>query len=50
MELPAGDPALLPAMRQAGGEVGRQFVDVFVSHHNEDKDALPTINVVFRAR
>lgn len=30
MELPAGDPALLPAMRQAGGEIGRQFVDVFV--------------------
>jgi hypothetical protein len=30
MELPAGDPALLPAMRRAGGELGRQFVDVFV--------------------
>jgi hypothetical protein len=30
MELPAGDPALLPAMRRAGGEIGRQFVDVFV--------------------
>ena len=27
-----------------------QFVDVFVSHHNENRDALPTINVVFRAR
>jgi hypothetical protein len=29
-ELPSADPSLLPAMRQQGGEVGRQFVDVFV--------------------
>jgi hypothetical protein len=29
-ELPSADPSLLPAMREAGGELGRQFVDVFV--------------------
>ncbi|WP_272472841.1 hypothetical protein [Baekduia alba] len=29
-ELPSADPSLLPAMRERGGEVGRQFVDVFV--------------------
>jgi hypothetical protein len=29
-ELPSADPSLLPAMREQGGEVGRQFVDVFV--------------------
>jgi hypothetical protein len=29
-ELPAADPSLLPAMREQSGEVGRQFVDVFV--------------------
>lgn len=29
-ELPAADPSLLPAMRDQGGELGRQFVDVFV--------------------
>jgi hypothetical protein len=29
-ELPAADPSLLPAMRERGGELGRQFVDVFV--------------------
>jgi hypothetical protein len=29
-ELPPADPSLLPAMREQGGEVGRQFVDVFV--------------------
>ncbi|HEY6760472.1 MAG TPA: hypothetical protein VI318_13320 [Baekduia sp.] len=38
-ELPSADPALLPAMRQQGGELGRQFVDVFVGFrlrfHNE---------------
>jgi hypothetical protein len=28
--LPSADPSLLPAMREQGGEVGRQFVDVFV--------------------
>ncbi len=30
LELPSADPSLLPAMREQGGEVGRQFVDVFV--------------------
>lgn len=30
LELPSADPSLLPAMRERGGEVGRQFVDVFV--------------------
>jgi len=29
-ELPPADPSLLPAMREQGGELGRQFVDVFV--------------------
>lgn len=29
-ELPSADPSLLPAMRERGGELGRQFVDVFV--------------------
>jgi len=29
-ELPTADPSLLPAMREQGGELGRQFVDVFV--------------------
>jgi hypothetical protein len=29
-ELPSADPSLLPAMREQGGAVGRQFVDVFV--------------------
>jgi hypothetical protein len=29
-ELPPADPSLLPAMREQGGGVGRQFVDVFV--------------------
>ena len=29
-ELPSADPSLLPAMREQGGELGRQFVDVFV--------------------
>jgi hypothetical protein len=29
-ELPSADVSLLPAMREQGGEVGRQFVDVFV--------------------
>ena len=29
-ELPSPDPSLLPAMREQAGEVGRQFVDVFV--------------------
>jgi hypothetical protein len=29
-ELPSADPSLLPAMRESGGAVGRQFVDVFV--------------------
>src|SRR4051812_5744340 len=29
-ELPSADPSLLPAMRAQAGEVGRQFVDVFV--------------------
>ena len=29
-ELPSADPSLLPAMRQQAGELGRQFVDVFV--------------------
>jgi hypothetical protein len=30
LELPSADPSLLPAMREQGGELGRQFVDVFV--------------------
>jgi hypothetical protein len=38
-ELPSADPSLLPAMREQGGELGRQFVDVFVgfrvSFHDE---------------
>jgi hypothetical protein len=38
-ELPSADPSLLPAMREQGGQVGRQFVDVFVgfrlSFHDE---------------
>jgi hypothetical protein len=29
-ELPSADPSLLPAMRAQAGELGRQFVDVFV--------------------
>jgi hypothetical protein len=29
-ELPSADPSLLPAMREQAGELGRQFVDVFV--------------------
>ena len=29
-ELPTADPSLLPAMREQGGALGRQFVDVFV--------------------
>jgi hypothetical protein len=29
-ELPPADPSLLPAMREQGGAVGREFVDVFV--------------------
>jgi hypothetical protein len=29
-ELPPADPSLLPAMREQGGSVGQQFVDVFV--------------------
>jgi hypothetical protein len=29
-ELPSADPSLLPAMRASAGELGRQFVDVFV--------------------
>jgi hypothetical protein len=29
-QLPSADPSLLPAMREQGGELGRQFVDVFV--------------------
>jgi hypothetical protein len=29
-ELPSADPSLLPAMREQGGELGRQFIDVFV--------------------
>jgi hypothetical protein len=29
-ELPSADPSLLPAMRERAGEIGRQFVDVFV--------------------
>jgi hypothetical protein len=29
-ELPSADPSLLPAMRDQAGEIGRQFVDVFV--------------------
>jgi hypothetical protein len=28
--LPPADPSLLPAMREQGGQIGRQFVDVFV--------------------
>jgi hypothetical protein len=38
-ELPSADPSLLPAMREQGGQLGRQFVDVFVGFrlrfHNE---------------
>jgi hypothetical protein len=38
-ELPSADPSLLPAMREQAGELGRQFVDVFVGFrlrfHNE---------------
>jgi hypothetical protein len=30
LELPSADPSLLPAMREQGGEIGRQFIDVFV--------------------
>ncbi|MCW2994638.1 MAG: hypothetical protein JWQ18_2133, partial [Conexibacter sp.] len=30
LELPSADPSLLPAMRAQAGELGRQFVDVFV--------------------
>jgi hypothetical protein len=33
------------SVRAAGRDV-----DVFISHHNEKSDALPTINVVLRAR
>ena len=29
-ELPSADPSLLPARREQAGEIGRQFVDVFV--------------------
>jgi hypothetical protein len=40
--LPPADPSLLPAMREQGGELGRQFVDVFVGfrlHFHDDGEA-----------
>jgi hypothetical protein len=37
-ELPSADPSLLPAMRAQAGELGRQFVDVFVGFRLRFKD------------
>jgi hypothetical protein len=40
--LPPADPSLLPAMREQGGALGQQFVDVFVGfrlHFHDDSEA-----------
>ena len=40
--LPPADPSLLPALREQGGALGQQFVDVFVGfrlHFHDDSEA-----------
>jgi hypothetical protein len=42
-ELPSADPSLLPAMREQAGELGRQFIDVFVGFRlrfHDEKEAF----------
>jgi len=42
-ELPSADPSLLPAMRAQAGELGRQFLDVFVGFRlrfHDEKEAF----------